>query len=163
MGKKNGINIMLFVFIIILFMNLSCSTPVENIKEGVLSETDRAFSDMSVKEGMFSAFLNYIADEGVILRDNSFPSKGKEVLRQSYTGKSDTAFVMSWEPVFEKISESGDLGYTYGIWTNRVKASGQTSKGTYITIWHRQSDGTWKFVLDTGTQGLPEQEIQLKQ
>lgn len=155
MGKKNGINILLFVFIMILFMNLSCSDAPETKKEGILSETDRAFSEMSVKEGMFKAFLNYIADEGVILRDNSFPSKGRETLRQFYSGKSDTAFVLSWDPVFEKMSESGELGYTYGIWTNRNKATGQASQGTYITIWQKQPDGAWKFVLDTGTQGLP--------
>jgi len=156
MGKKNGRNIMLFVFIIILFMNLSCSTSSENKKEGALIEADRDFSDMSVNEGMFTAFLNYIAGDGVILRDNSFPSKGKEALRQYYTGKTDTAFVLSWEPVFERISESGDLGYTYGIWTNKVKATGQSSKGTYLTIWQKQKDGSWKFVLDSGTQGLPD-------
>ncbi len=155
MGKKNGINILLFVFIMILFMNLSCSDASETKKDGILSETDRAFSEMSVKEGMFKAFLNYIADEGVILRDNSYPSKGKETLRQYYSGKSDTSFVLSWEPVFEKMSGSGELGYTYGIWTNRNKATGQASQGTYLTIWQKQSDGAWKFVLDSGTQGLP--------
>ena len=64
--------------------------------------------------------------------------------------------MLSWEPVYEKISESGELGYTYGIHSNLEKATGKISKGTYITIWKRQSDGSWKFVLDTGTQGLPE-------
>jgi ketosteroid isomerase-like protein len=160
MRKKSGINIMLFVFIIILILNLSCSSPAENKKEGILSETDRNFSEMSVKEGMFSAFLNYIADDGVILRDNSFPSKGKVALSQYYSGKTDTAFILSWSPEFERLSKSGDLGYTFGIWTNTIKATGQISKGTYLTIWRRQTNGSWKFVLDSGTQGLPEQEIQ---
>jgi len=30
-------------------------------------------------------------------------------------------------------------------------------KGTYITIWQKQANGNWKFVLDTGTQGLPDE------
>ena len=111
---------------------------------------------MSVKDGMFKAFLFYIADDGVILRDNSFPSKGKETLIERFTGKSDTTFILSWEPLFEKISESGDLGYTYGIHTNINKSTGEMTKGTYVTIWHKQTDGSWKFVLDTGTQGLPD-------
>jgi len=156
MNKKNGINIILFVFIMILFMNLSCSDNSENNKSGILLKEDRDFSDMSVKEGMFKAFLFYIDNEGVILRDSSYPSKGKETLRQYYMGKSDTAFILSWDPVFEKISRNGDLGYTYGIWSNKIKTTGEISKGTYITIWQRQKDGTWKFVLDTGTRGLPE-------
>ena len=123
---------------------------------GILLQTDREFSAMSVREGMFKAFLYYIADDGVILRDNSFPAKGKENLSTRFSGKTDTTFILSWEPLFEKISESGDLGYTYGLHTNTDKITGEIAKGTYITIWQKQQDGSWKFVLDTGTQGLPE-------
>jgi ketosteroid isomerase-like protein len=156
MKKKNGVNIMLFVFIIILIVIFSCEKGAKNSNEGVLLQTDRNFSEMSVKEGMFKAFLAYIADDGVILRNNSYPARGKELLEKRFSGKSDTSFILSWEPLYEKISESGDLGYTYGIHTNLDKASGQVTKGTYITIWQKQPDKSWKFVLDTGTQGLPE-------
>lgn len=155
MKEKNGINIMLFVFIIILFMNLSCSSSSGVKNSGILLRTDREFANMSIKDGMFSAFLFYIADDGVILRDNSFPSKGKVALMQYFTGKSDTTSTLNWEPLYETIAESGDLGYTYGIWSSTEKLSGKVSGGTYVTIWKKQGDGTWKFVLDTGTQGLP--------
>jgi ketosteroid isomerase-like protein len=155
MEKKNGVNIMLFVIIIILFTIFSCIKNANNSSAGILIRTDREFSAMSVKDGMLKAFLNYIAEDGVILRDNSFPSKGKENLKKQFFGKSDTAFVLSWEPEFEKISSGADLGYTFGIYTNTDKATGEITKGTYITIWQKQADGSWKFVLDTGTQGLP--------
>jgi ketosteroid isomerase-like protein len=154
MKKKNGVNIMLFVFIIILIVVLSCVKNSKNRNAGVLSLTDKEFSEMSVKEGMFKAFLFYIAEDGVILRDNSYPSRGRESLKERFAGKSDTSFVLSWEPLFEKISESGDIGYTYGIYTSKVRSTGEISKGTYITIWQKQADGSWKFVLDTGTDGL---------
>jgi len=156
MKKKNGFNIMLFVFIINLILILSCSNNSKSPAAGILLQTDREFSTMSVTEGMFKAFLFYIADDGVILRDNSFPAKGKENLSTRFSGKTDTTFILSWEPLFEKISESGDLGYTYGLHTNTDKITGEIAKGTYITIWQKQQDGSWKFVLDTGTQGLPE-------
>ena len=151
---------MLFSFIIILYLILSCS---DNKKEtsGILLEADRAFSDMSVKEGMFKAFLNYIADDGVLLRNNSYPSRGKEKLMSYFSAKSDNAFILSWEPLFEKISDDGDLGYTYGIHTNTDKATGEKTKGTYVTIWQKQKDGSWKFVLDTGTNGLPDTDGRL--
>jgi ketosteroid isomerase-like protein len=70
--------------------------------------------------------------------------------------KGDSAFVLSREPLFEKISSSGDIGYTYGIHTNTNKITGEITKGTYITIWQKQIDGSWKFILDTGNQGLSE-------
>ncbi|MBI5009268.1 MAG: nuclear transport factor 2 family protein [Bacteroidia bacterium] len=119
-------------------------------------QADRDFSSMSEKEGMFTAFLAFIADDGVILRDNAYPAKGKNTLREYYAGKSDTSFVLTWEPVFGDISAGSDLGYTYGVYTLRVKATGDLSKGTYVSVWKKQYDGTWKFVLDSGTQGLPE-------
>jgi ketosteroid isomerase-like protein len=147
---------MLFVFIINLILILSCSNNSKGPAAGVLLQTDREFSAMSVRNGMFKAFLFYIADDGVILRDNSFPAKGRENLSTRFSGKTDTTFILSWEPLFEKISESGDLGYTYGLHTNSDKITGEITKGTYITIWQKQQDGSWKFVLDTGTQGLPE-------
>ncbi len=156
MRKKNGINIMFFAIIFNLIFILSCGGGDNNAKPGSLLETDRSFSDLSVREGMFSAFLFYIAEDGVILRDNSFPSKGKDALKQRFAGRSDTSFVLSWEPLFEKIATGGDLGYTYGLHSTLDKATGRISRGTYITVWERQKDGSWKFVLDTGTQGLPD-------
>ena len=158
MRKKFGFNIMLFAFILMSILILSCSEGVKNSSSGSLIKADSDFSGMSVKEGMFKAFLFYMADDGVILRDNNYPSRGKEELRKRFEGISDTSFVLSWEPLYENISESGDLGYTYGIHSTLEKATGRITKGTYLTIWKKQSDGLWKFVLDTGTQGLPESE-----
>jgi ketosteroid isomerase-like protein len=152
---KNGFNIMLFVFIMISFSIISCQKKDRDTQSGILLTTDMEFSVMSEKEGMFNAFLFFIADDGVILRNNSYPSNGKNSLKEYFAGRSDTSFVLTWEPLYEKMSEKGDMGYTYGIYTNRVKSTGSLLKGTYVTIWQKQKDGGWKFILDTGTQGLP--------
>ena len=156
MKKKNGFNIMLFVFITIFIAILSCVNSNKNIPTGILLKTDSEFSAMSERDGMFEAFLYYIADDGVILRNNSFPDEGKEALKKRFDSLSDTSFTLSWKPLFEKISDCGDLGYTYGIHTTTDRITGEISKGTYITIWQKQSNGSWKYVLDTGTQGLPD-------
>lgn len=68
---------MLFVFIIIFFSLISCSKSQKKVSTGLRLGTDETFSEMSLKEGMFNAFLSYIADDGVILRNNSYPDKGK--------------------------------------------------------------------------------------
>jgi ketosteroid isomerase-like protein len=158
MKKKNGFNIMLFVLIIQLFFLFSCTKNSKHNLAGALLKADRQFSDMSEKEGMHKAFLAFFADSGVILRDNGYPVKGKISLTELYSRKPDTSFILSWNPVFEKIAGSGDLGYTYGFYKTTIKSTGQISRGTYITIWEKQKDGTWKFVLDTGTDGLPEEK-----
>jgi len=156
MKKKNGFNIMLFVFIIILIMILSCTKTIKRNASGTLLQTDRDFSAMSVKEGMHKAFLFYMADSGMILRDNSYPLRSRQSLTSLFEKSSDTSFVLTWEPIYEKLSQSEDLGFTVGTYTNQAKRTGEVSKGTYVTIWQKQEDGSWKFLLDTGTQGLPD-------
>jgi ketosteroid isomerase-like protein len=154
MKKKNGVNIMLFVLIIILIGILSCSKSMKNKTEGILLQADRDFSSMSVKEGMHKAYLFYVADDGVILSDNSAPARSKKMLESGFAGKSDTAFVLSWVPMYEKVTESGDLGYTYGVETRNYKTTGEIIKGTYVTIWQKQIDGSWKFLLHSKNRGL---------
>jgi ketosteroid isomerase-like protein len=156
MEKKHGVNIIFFVFMAILFLTISCTKSVKQSYAGQLMKADRDFSSLSEKEGMHKAFLTFIADSGVILHDNSWPLRGRNTLADLYSRRSDTAFVLTWEPAFESIAASGDLGYTWGYYTSRVKSTGAEGRGTYLTIWQRQPDGTWKFVADTGTDGLPE-------
>lgn len=155
MKKKNVFNIMLFVFIAILFLIISCNKSGIAPDAGVLIKADRDFSAMSEKEGMHKAFLSFFADSGVMLRNNAYPLKGKGSLAELFAQSSDTSFVLIWEPLFEKIAGSGELGYTYGTFTSTMKATGEVERGTYVTVWEKQKDGNWKFVLDTGTQGLP--------
>jgi hypothetical protein len=48
MRKKNGVNIMLFVIIIILIGILSRSKSPKNQTAGILLQTDRDFSELSL-------------------------------------------------------------------------------------------------------------------
>ena len=66
MRKKNGVNIMLFVIIIILIGILCCSKSPKNQTADILLQTDRDFSTISVKEGRHKAFLYYFADDWAI-------------------------------------------------------------------------------------------------
>jgi len=153
--KKNGFNIMLFVLIINLFFMISCTKSSKPTSAGTLIKADNEFSEMSAKEGMQKAFLFWFDSNGVMLRDNGYPVAGKDSLISLFSGRTDTAFILSWKPSFEKIAESGELGYTYGFYTRTLRATGVVSRGTYVTIWEKQKDGSWKFVLDSGTEGLP--------
>jgi ketosteroid isomerase-like protein len=155
MKKKNGFNIMLFVLIINLFFTISCIYNSNHSASGVLLKTDLDFSKMSEISGMHKAFLAYFADSGAMLRDNAYPLVSKDSLISLFSRRSDTTFILSWKPVYEKIAKSGDLGYTYGFYKRTIKSTGAVSRGTYLTIWEKQKDGNWKFVMDTGTEGLP--------
>ena len=129
-------------------------------KEEACSEiikTDKEFSETSEKTGMKQAFLKYIDDNGVLLKPNMYPIIKVENVKEYFNNTpSDTGYVLTWEPKFADISNSGDLGYTYGYWYLKIKGDTLEYVGTYISIWKKQKDGSWKFVLDTGNSGLRE-------
>jgi hypothetical protein len=43
------------------------------------------------------------------------------------------------------------LGYTYGNY--QLKMDTLIEKGTYVSIWKKDENGHWKYVLDSGNQG----------
>jgi ketosteroid isomerase-like protein len=129
-------------------------------KEEILN-IDRAFSKLSEEKGMKQAFLEYAAEDAVILREKSFPQVGKNAMAERFKLFSDTGFMLTWEPQFADVAASGELGYSYGIYTSTSKdslGSPLVEKGTYVSIWKKDDRGKWKFVLDTGNEGLGEQQ-----
>jgi ketosteroid isomerase-like protein len=50
-------------------------------------------------------------------------------------------------------SHSGDLGYSTGTYT--ATFGEMTDKGKYVTIWRKQSDGSWKVTEDMFNSDLP--------
>ncbi len=134
-------------------------TDLDKEKES-LKQTDINFSNLSVEKGMNNAFLGYADDDAVLLKPNSYPIKGIEELKKRYS-KPDTAFTLIWSPLFADIAASLELGYTYGTWelkTNDEKGNAVSYYGTYVTIWKKNKNGEWKFVLDTGNSGLKEKK-----
>lgn len=129
---------------------------LDSIKQ-VLKQTDQAFSDRSKQIGQQAAFLEYMDQNVTMLRPNSMPLVGKDTMRKVYEQRSDTSFTLTWSPLFADVAASGNLGYTYGTWLFETK-SGEKEEGTYCTIWKQDAGGNWKFVLDTGNDGLKKKE-----
>jgi ketosteroid isomerase-like protein len=144
-----------FLLLSILGVLFSCAEkpPIANPK--VLMDADLAFSDYSLKHGIHNAFIEFAHDSVVLLKPKQMPIVGKQSLIDSYSGKSDSGLVLTWKPETATISQSGELGFTYGIWT--LIARGDTSKGTYLTVWKKNSAGQWKYAADTGNDGIKPQ------
>jgi ketosteroid isomerase-like protein len=117
----------------------------------VLITTDKAFSQMSVEKGLNAAFIYYADDSVVKVRDGNFPLIGKDTMAKIYLCRPDSGMILKWKPVKAEISQSDDLGYTFGDWELYLKAKDTTMYGNYISIWKKQPDGTWKYVLDAGS------------
>ncbi len=120
-------------------------------------DADKAFSAASEKNGMKKAFLEYIADDAVLLRPGFLPIVEGDVIK-FLNAQEDTSFTMTWEPKGGDIASSGDMGFTYGVY--KVATADTTLMGTYLNVWRRQQDGKWKFVIDTGNPGVDKEGIE---
>ncbi len=140
---------------------LSCKPKSKPVNPSVLKmelmDTDRAFSKMSEKRGMKAAFIEFIDSNGVLLRPHTLPIVGGDAVFYITQG-NDTSYTMTWEPSGGNVASSGDLGYTYGVYSVKPHNADKVLYGTYVSIWRRQKDGRWKFVLDTGNEGIGEEE-----
>jgi ketosteroid isomerase-like protein len=113
-----------------------------------LIDADKAFNTMAQKEGTGKAFIAYAAEDPVLIRQgNAMPLIGRGAFVEAFSQVEGSN--LSWEPIRAEIAASEDLGYTFGRYTLR---DGDTIKthGVYVTIWKKQPDGLWKFVLDGG-------------
>ncbi|PKP10085.1 MAG: hypothetical protein CVU09_08125 [Bacteroidetes bacterium HGW-Bacteroidetes-4] len=113
-------------------------------------DTDLAFSELSASQGMNHAFLTYAHDSAVMLRKNHEPILGSRAMHELFNAP-DSSFTLTWKPSYATIAQSGELAYTYGIYT--LTAGQDTSFGTYVTIWKKTAQG-WRWVLDSGNAGL---------
>lgn len=141
---------------LIFFFYLSlCKAPPKPVIKQTFSvdeiiNADLAFSDMSKQSGMKNAFIDYMDDEGILLRRAHLPVKGADAI-DFLSQVNDTSYTVSWVPEGAQIATDGDMGFTYGVYT--LESSATVLKGTYVNIWKRQADGSWKFVMNTSNEG----------
>jgi ketosteroid isomerase-like protein len=117
-----------------------------------LLQTDIEFSKKSVELGAAEAFRLYLADSALELPAGGEPVMGRDSI---YSEMKGGHYVLQWEPRKAEVSTSGDLGYTWGTYALTTEdAAGQTktSYGKYLDVWKKQSDGSWKVLIDIGNQ-----------
>lgn len=122
-----------------------------------MMNTDRQFSKMSGEKGMKAAFIEYLDSNGVLLRPGHLPIAGADAV-DFLIQQNDTEYTMTWEPRNGVIAKSGELGYTYGVYALRPSIKDTVIYGTYVSIWKKEKGGTWKFILDSGNEGIGENQ-----
>lgn len=156
---QKKITLSLTAFLIVAFFMTSCDQlkPADEKTNSVdeVMNTDIAFSDMSRQVGMKKAFMEYIGSDGVLLRPDHLPIVGADAI-DFLIQINDTAFTLTWTPTKGGVSKSGDLGFTYGVY--ELTTADTILKGTYVNVWKKQSDGAWKFIVDSGNPGISSNE-----
>ncbi len=127
-------------------------------ERAALMAVDAHFSDEVAAKG-FAAFEGFFADDAVYLPTFEPRVEGKKAIMESFRPLfDDHTLKLTWIPLRAEVSVSGELGWTTGSYElTRLDETGapHVRRGKYVTIWHRQADGSWKAVLDGGNPDTP--------
>ena len=118
-----------------------------------LLQVDRDFAKTGVAKNI-DGFMSYIAED-VRFYSAGVMRTGKLAFREGWAkGFADPNWSISWAPLYAEATHSADLGYTTGSFEIHEKSPDGTPlvrKGSYVTIWRKQPDGSWKVALDIGS------------
>ena len=137
-----------------LFLSVALGLPLATFSQDAkqeealqkMVESEKAFAQTSIDKGTKNAFLAFLGKDAIVF-DKGMPVNGLEKWQNL-----DFQQVLTWQPNFAEIAGAADLGYTAGNWQIHDKTADGKSFGfgTFVTLWKKQSDDTWKVAVDIG-------------
>lgn len=124
-----------------------------------ISDTEAQWSkDYALKDP--DKIAAYYADDAVLMVPGMEATSGKDAIANSMKGMlKDPAFSLQFKASKVDVAKSGDVGYSWG--TYQLTMSNPAGKGTmndhgsYVTVYRKQADGSWKAVEDIATSAVP--------
>ncbi len=114
---------------------------------------DADFSNDATKFGAGEAFGRYAATDAQIFSGPGEFISGPHAISESF-GPPTEKNTLVWHPVHGEVAASGDLGFTVGnaVFTGIREDGAQMQRfSKYLTIWKKQRDGSWRYVVDGGS------------
>ena len=136
----------------LLAASLALAQGVQADKSALL-KIDEQFSADAQKVGVAEAFARYAAPDARMLPAGKDVVSGLDAVKSQMAGFPKGA-TLAWKPFHADIAASGDLGYTLGTYELRAKdeaGKATVAYGKYCSVWKKQPDGSWKWVVDVGT------------
>ncbi len=144
---------------VVLLMGTGCKTaPRTGFQTDLAAakqilEADRAFASLSERDGPVVAYRKFAAREIRSLGPVGEPITGIEGMIRGLS--ANPTLSLQWDPQYAEVARSGDLGWSWGTYVSRGTRPGNTpvvTTGKYLSIWHRQPDGSWKIAIDIGNE-----------
>jgi ketosteroid isomerase-like protein len=126
------------------------------LKQEVAAMED-AFCAMAQAQGLHAAFSHFAAPDVAFIDTDPRKFRGPAAV-QERLGPDRPGVALTWSALFTDVSDDGTLGYNYGRYESRSTGPDGQERvrgGFFLTIWKRQPDGSWKYVMDTGAPDRP--------
>lgn len=113
----------------------------------------------AIETGNVDGYLDAYADDAVWMPPAAEEIMGKAAARQIMQGALDEITIDEETTVDEQVVLSPDWVLDRGTYalTRTPKDGGESEEavGTFLTIWHRQDDGSWKIAYDIWNSDRP--------
>lgn len=122
------------------------SYAAEAPRANALAAEESRFAAYSVAHGMRDAFVEFFADDSVLLRPD--PVNGRDYMK----AQKNPPIVLDWKSQLAIVAGSGELGLSTGPWkaASKTDPAEPASFGQFFSIWQKQKDGAWKVLIDHG-------------
>lgn len=102
----------------------------------------------------------HYADDAVLMAPGMPAASGKSAIQNMLKEMvSDPALSLKFEAARVEVAKSGDVAYTQGAYTmkmtNPATKQPMDDKGSYVTTYKKQADGSWKAICDINTSEVP--------
>lgn len=147
----------LFVVSLALAPLLSLAAPDKEKLKAEVAQMEDAFCAMARDKGLLAAFQHFAAPDVAFIDTDPRKFRGPAAVRERM-GEDKPGVKLTWSASFTDVSDDGTLGYNYGRYESRRPGpDGQeiVRGGWFLTIWKRQPDGSWKYVMDNGSPDRP--------
>jgi uncharacterized protein (TIGR02246 family) len=134
------------------------STPAAPDRDAVRRQIEAADSQMAAAMGkgdtvgMYAAY----ADDAVMMMPGTAPLRGRAEMTRSLNAMMAQMTLKDPKFHIEDVLVGGDLAVETGTyeWTVQPKkGKAMPDKGSYVTVWQRQADGSWKIIRDISNSG----------
>lgn len=129
----------------------SASGDTESAKQAIQADEAKWNKDFNLND--VNRLASHYADDAYFVAPGLAPADGSTAIRQIYANAStDPAFKVTISGKKIDVAASGDMAYSQGTFTEKYTdpktRKVMTTSGSYLTVYKKQSDGSWKVVED---------------
>jgi ketosteroid isomerase-like protein len=148
--KARSIQFFSFLLFFLLLANVSY-TQDSMLKEKFQEMNNQMIED--ILSGNEEAAISMYADDAISLPSYEPMLVGKQAIMESHKKGQEAGVKMNDMTLTTMdVWSSGDMAYEIGTYTIDIsipQMGNMTDRGKYLTVWEKQSDGSWKVKADT--------------
>jgi ketosteroid isomerase-like protein len=150
--------------VLVLVFATSCTPSASNVGthdadiKAIRDDQSQWLKDFDSRD--LNKIVSHFSDDAIVIDKGAPPVKGREEAKNLYKDAvADPASSLKFSPSRIEVAKSGEIAYVLGSYTavSTIPNTKKTTedRGTYVSIYKKQPDGSWKDAVDIGASEIP--------